>query len=119
MAQDAFFHAQQFHFGIVGIGDKAALKPCAGARQVGAGSRNHAAGAALGGDQTPFAGEQEFGEAGYVGGTVGAVRGMDAGGGGHGSIINVPLLWDNGRDAKWANGALPAHDDAFDQRLSW
>jgi enoyl-CoA hydratase/carnithine racemase len=39
---------EQFGFGFVRVGDKAAFKPVAGAGQVGAGGRNHAAGAAFG-----------------------------------------------------------------------
>ena len=51
-------HAQQFGLGFVGIGDEAALKPLAGACQVGAGGGDHAAGAALGGGQHQVAGLQ-------------------------------------------------------------
>ena len=47
-------HAQQFGFGFVRVGHKAALKPVAGASQVGATGGNHAARAALGSRQLPL-----------------------------------------------------------------
>ena len=44
-------YAQHVRFSLVGIGDKTALKPRAGARQVRTGRSNHAAGATFGGGQ--------------------------------------------------------------------
>ena len=43
--------AQQLRLGGVAVGDEAAFKPIAAARQVGAGAGNQPAGAAFGGDQ--------------------------------------------------------------------
>ena len=51
-------HAQQLVFGGVGVADKAALKPLARPRQLGAGRSNQAAGAAFCRGQPPAAGQQ-------------------------------------------------------------
>ena len=44
-------HIQHLSFGLVGVGDKTALKPCAGAGTVGAGGGDQTAGATLGGGE--------------------------------------------------------------------
>ena len=55
-------HAQQFGLGFVGIGDEAALKPLAGARQVGTGGGNHAARATFSSGQHPAAFKHQIGQ---------------------------------------------------------
>ena len=47
-------HAQHFGLGGVGVGDKAALEPVAGARHIGAAGGDQAAGAAFGSGQLPL-----------------------------------------------------------------
>ena len=55
-------HIQHLSFGLVGVGDKATLKPSARARQVGTTACNHAASATLGRGHAPLLLEKFIGQ---------------------------------------------------------
>ena len=55
-------HAERFMLGVVGVSDKPPLEPLARPSQFGAGRRDQAAGATLGGGQAPAALQQGLGQ---------------------------------------------------------